>query len=363
MSSVSGQQEDRPFGQLPIAGVFVRQFLRRSGITPAQTPALLTLVGIEPGRLDDPDLRVSERQFARFLLALSRRGRDEFWGLASRPVPLGTFRMFCRLIVNCHTLGQALTIGGRFYRLVVDDFVIKVRSENGISTVWLKVGPQKMEAARHAEMQATAAFVLYQLMCWLVDRRLPLTAVHFAFDRGPNSAEPLRAYETLEVRFGQPYTGLQLREHLLALPILADESRLSRFLSDSPRGMAVRYHDATRVDDKVRAILRRSVGLQVDLEDVASQLHMTSVTLRRRLAEEGGRSFSGLRDGIRRLAALEMVRQGQKLEIVALRLGFAEYSTFHRAFRRWTGLAPTEYRQRCGRMARKPTSELSIQKS
>ena len=40
-----------------------------------------------------------------------------------------------------------------------------------------------------------------------------------------------------------------------------------------------------------------------------------------------------------------MVRQGHvKLETIALRLGFAEYSTFHRAFRRWTGTGPTEYR-------------------
>ena len=43
--------------------------------------------------------------------------------------------------------------------------------------------------------------------------------------------------------------------------------------------------------------------------------------------------------------ALDMVRQGHvKLETIALRLGFAEYSTFHRAFRRWTGTGPTEYR-------------------
>lgn len=61
-------------------------------------------------------------------------------------------------------------------------------------------------------------------------------------------------------------------------------------------------------------------------------------------------TYSDLRDAARREAALEMVSDTQaKLEGIASELGFAEYSTFHRAFRRWTGTSPTEYREQASR--------------
>jgi len=53
-----------------------------------------------------------------------------------------------------------------------------------------------------------------------------------------------------------------------------------------------------------------------------------------------------MRDSARREAALELVIHPlSKLDAVAGELGFSEYSAFHRAFRRWTGFSPTEFRE------------------
>ena len=50
---------------------------------------------------------------------------------------------------------------------------------------------------------------------------------------------------------------------------------------------------------------------------------------------------------VRRDIATHMLKKSRlPLEEVALSLGFSELSTFHRAFRRWTGLAPGEFRER-----------------
>jgi len=339
-------------GHLPIAGAFVRQFLERARCPPDKAATILARVGVDPATLADPSLRVSEHQFTRILLALARIGRDEFWGMASTPVPLGTFRMFCRLVVSCRTLGEALTVGSRFYQLFIQDFAVRVRDEGGLAVVSLKLRGHQLDPVRKQEMQGAALFIVYQLMCWLTDRRLPVESVHFAFSAGPRSADPVKAYQTSEVRFDEPYTGMHLRRHLLALPVVADERRLRRFLSEQHHSMLVRFHDQHRIDDKVKAILRRNLGKHVELEEIASNLHMTAVTLRRRLAEECGMTYSDLRDAARREAALEMVSDSQaKLEGIASELGFAEYSTFHRAFRRWTGVSPTEYREQAAQKA------------
>jgi len=331
-------------GPPPISGEFVRLFLQSAGCALPQAAPLLQRAGIDLAAFESSHFRLSEQQFTRFLTSLSHHTRDELWGLASRPVPPGTFHTLCRLIVNCRTLGEALVVGGRFYRLVIDDFAVKLRCQDGQAIVWLRTQRQ-LPPARQATLHGAALFLLYQLMCWLVDRRLPLLAVDMAFGRRRHSGEPLRAYDTRVVRFDQPQTALYLQEHLVSLPIMGDEQRLARFLSEVPRGMLVRYHDEGRLSDKVKSILRTNVGAQLSLEDVAARLHMTPVTLRRHLAQEDRRGFQALRDGVRRRVALELVRQGHvKLETVALRLGFAEYSTFHRAFKRWTGVGPGEYR-------------------
>ncbi|WP_398495359.1 AraC family transcriptional regulator [Variovorax sp.] len=327
----------------PIAGWFVQLFLRSAALPPTQAEAVLRRSGIDPLQLDARGLRVTEQAFTRFLILLARRARDEAWGIASRPIPPGTFHTLCRLIVNCRTLGEALVVIGRFYALVVDDFSIKIRREGGEAIVWLKP-LRTLSPERHVSLHGATVFLLYQFMCWLVDRRIPLTAVEFSYPRRPTSAETLRTYDTREIRFEQPFTALRLESHLASLPIIGGEERLSRFLSEAPRTLITRYYDHSRVSDRVKSILRAQVGTPMSLDDVAARLHLTPVTLRRHLVDEGC-GFSELRDDVRRRAALDMVRQGHvKLETIALRLGFAEYSTFHRAFRRWTGTGPTEYR-------------------
>jgi len=337
---------------LPVAGAFVRQFIERAQCPSEKIAAVLTGAGVDANALNDPSLRVSELQFTRVLLSLSRVTRDEFWGLSAAPVPLGTFRTFCRLAVNCRTLGEVLAIGGRFYQLVIRDFALKVRREEGQAVIWLKMRSLgQLDMDRSVEMQGAALFILYQLLCWLADRRLSIESVHFAFSKSPRSAEPIKAYDAPLVLFEQAYTGLRLSQHLLSLPVLADERRMRRFLSVEPRTMILRFRDSHRVDDKVKSILRRDVGALLDIEEIAAKLNMTAVTLRRRLADECGLTYSDLRDATRRQGALDMVADpGVKLEAIASELGYSEYSAFHRAFRRWTGCSPTEFRERGNRV-------------
>jgi AraC-like DNA-binding protein len=68
-------------------------------------------------------------------------------------------------------------------------------------------------------------------------------------------------------------------------------------------------------------------------------------TLQRTLRAEGT-SYSALVDKVRCHAALSQLRDsGSSLIEVAHRLGYSEHSAFTRAFRRWTGVSPREYRE------------------
>jgi AraC-like DNA-binding protein len=73
---------------------------------------------------------------------------------------------------------------------------------------------------------------------------------------------------------------------------------------------------------------------------------MTRSTLRRRLEEEG-QPFQMIKDQLRRDFAIDALSHtSQSVMEIAITLGFAEPSAFHRAFKKWTNTTPSEYRQR-----------------
>ncbi len=81
-----------------------------------------------------------------------------------------------------------------------------------------------------------------------------------------------------------------------------------------------------------------------ELSAIASELNMSPSTLRKRLAERST-NFRHLVDEIRsELASAYLRQQGLSLVDIAYLLGFSEQSAFQRAFKRWTGKTPGEYR-------------------
>ena len=66
--------------------------------------------------------------------------------------------------------------------------------------------------------------------------------------------------------------------------------------------------------------------------------------MRRRLKQEG-HTYQSLKDDLRRdVAIAELQDTDRTIADIALAVGFAEPSAFHRAFRKWTGMRPGDYR-------------------
>jgi AraC-like DNA-binding protein len=83
----------------------------------------------------------------------------------------------------------------------------------------------------------------------------------------------------------------------------------------------------------------------VALRAAARELGTTARTLQRRLHEEGT-SFHEVLDELRRDVAISQMRARRKsIDELAFVLGFEKTSSFHRAFKRWTGQTPGEFRK------------------
>lgn len=319
----------------------VLQGAKRRGVA---TGPLLQRAGIPEALMEAPLARVSQEQYARLLRVVQRALRDEFWGLCSRPLRLGSFAQCCRLLIHTPTVAEALRVGFRYFHGELPDFVARLGVADGLATVRIVTPLPPAPSLLYAER--TFLFFTFGVSSWLAARRIPLLHVDYRGAPPPSVAETARVFQA-RLRYGQPHFGLSFDARWLQLPIVQNKQTLREFLQQAPANLLVKYRDKTSITERIRRLLRSHLrGEMPSLDEVSRVLGMTPQTLRRRMQEEG-QGFQSLKDDLRRDAAIEyLARPDMTLLDIADQLGFSEASTFHRAFKKWTGVAPGEYRQR-----------------
>ena len=118
---------------------------------------------------------------------------------------------------------------------------------------------------------------------------------------------------------------------------------LDRFAGDRLNRMSIGESLAARVRAWLEMEFR---GGEPTANQCARFLRMSVRTLNRQLAAEQT-TFRDVADRLRHeLAAQDLTGRDVAIAEIAFLLGFSELSSFHRAFKRWTGATPAQYRQR-----------------
>jgi AraC-like DNA-binding protein len=150
-----------------------------------------------------------------------------------------------------------------------------------------------------------------------------------------------------QLRFNENATVLTFDRSYLDLPVIQTERSAREFIRVAPANIVLKYKNSTGLAAQIRRRLRTAARTRwPDFDAFAQTLHMTPSTLRRRLEDEG-QSFQAIKDQLRRDMAIDYLCHTSKSVMeISTELGFAEASAFHRAFKKWTGASPGEYRQR-----------------
>lgn len=108
----------------------------------------------------------------------------------------------------------------------------------------------------------------------------------------------------------------------------------------------LRKRQSSGAIESVRQHLLGSMGLVATLEEISEAMSMSPRSLRRKLESEGA-TFKTIREEERQALAVQLLASSDmKLDGIAFHLGYADTASFNRAFRRWLGCAPGEYRRR-----------------
>jgi AraC-like DNA-binding protein len=319
----------------------------RAGRDPAP---LLDASGIDAASLADPAMRVPVERYAALYNLTNRALDDEAFALFSTPMRVGSFEFLCRALASAPNLGEALDRMGRFLHVLLPDVAAATQRRAGMAI--LTIAEERVLAARADDPGRVFAFewllrLIHGLACWLVGRGIALDRVTFPYPRPPHADDYALIY-TEHAEFGARALSAQFDATLLDLPIRRDEAAVSLFLQGAPGKITTLYRRDRELVPRVRELLRNALPANLDLDRVASALHLSQRTLHRRLAGEGA-NFRGIKDALRRdLALSRLAKTNDPVATIAADLGYADTSTFFRAFTDWTGVAPTEYRRRPG---------------
>ena len=303
---------------------------------------LLANVGLSSTLLQVPQARVSARHYGALWRAIAAALDDEFFGQDSRRMKVGSFAMLCHSVLSCKTLGQALERSLRFYGLILDDISGTAERDSREARIVLH---ERAGAKPRIFAHELLLMLLYGLSCWLVGRRIPILRTEFGYPEPAHSAE-YRLMYCADLRFGRPHTLLAFEASCLDLPVVQNERSAKEFLRSAPENILLKYKNGSSLTARVRRRLRQFLpGAVPDFERLADEMGIAPATMRRRLHEEG-ESYQSIKDQLRRDLAISYLSHSTRSVVdIAVVLGFSERSAFHRAFRKWTGASPGEFRR------------------
>lgn len=285
--------------------------------------------------------------FRSALVLTGRRDLGLEFGRHARP---DTFEVLGYALMTCRNLGEAISLVPRYRHVVFDAGYSEtrlVREGDALKFSWV-ILPEASEAGLpYSDVLAESLIASwYGLGRWIAGADLPLREARFRH-AAPEDSLPFANFFACPVRFDAGENALLFAAELLEQPLVQADAELNLAMCDEARRFIERRHGDTGIAAQVRRVLAPLMPkCEATLAHVAGAMGITPRTLQRRLASADC-SFQGLLDDTRRELAQVYLRDAALSALdVALLLGYAEQSSFTRAFRHWFDDTPSAWRQR-----------------
>lgn len=307
------------------------------------TEALLNAVGIDRTTLEDPDARLEASKVRALWTRAYEQSRDPVLSLhAAEVCSFGAYMVIDFMAANAATVGEAFRCGSRYFglintgvRLPIDEtgdpVAFDVEDESGPSGV-----------SRPYAEYCFATFLLHVRAGTGVS--FPVRCVEFVHPAPSDCTEHRRVFGC-PVRFGADHNRLSIDRDVWETPASSGNSGVLDVLKEHAEILLQKLPRGPDLVERTRRVIsERLRGADSSLESVAHELNTSPRSLQRHL-NALGYSYHALADEVRSATArLYLGQPDIAVAEVAYLLGFADQSTFHRAFRRWTGYSPGRFR-------------------
>ena len=162
----------------------------------------------------------------------------------------------------------------------------------------------------------------------------------------PRTTDHHEAYFGCPVRFGSDMDAMLLSKEALSEPNVLGDEGITQFLVSHLDQELARIADTPPLQSQTKGEIARALSEGLPkMADIARRLGLSARSFHRRLAEQG-LSFQALTEETRREIAIGMLEDERyALSEIAFLTGYSEQSAFNRAFKRWTGDTPANFRK------------------
>ena len=309
---------------------------------------LCKLSGIDFIQLKQNQSSLNPKQVNSLWNNASHLSHDELFGLHfGESMQLAALGAIGQIVQTSTTIRDALTSACTFTPYITDMFQMEVRQSKRTFKINFIHDPQKAVdfpfTFRHLA-DYLLSFVLHEMDGIILEKIAP-NSIHLSYPMS-NPGEYARVLRTTRIKKALGIS-MEFDSGHLSQQIISADYELQDMLLTKIAGLNANQNQSKLLKKRVyNYLLSNSYCSDFSQAAVAANFNTSPRTLQKKLKEEGT-SFQNVVDIVRKTLAIHYLKNGSyQLKDISGILGYNEISSFSRAFKRWTGKSPEEFRNK-----------------
>ncbi len=244
---------------------------------------------------------------------------------------------------TCSWAGEIFARSERYFKMLSNTYDFEVVEKGEDAYIYLNREPHRRGLELSNEATLSATVVVLQAM---TESKIIPTQVKFKHAAPADLSSYEQAFQC-EILFEQDHYSIRYKTADLHMRTAKADREINNFLiervKEETQGIAL---GGDRLADDVEHLIRNALPSGIPaIDEIATQLGMSNRTLSRRLAEDQLSFRDLIRKSQEEVAKDLLKNTDRSLAEIAFETGFSDQTAFNRAFKRWTGLSPLEYRK------------------
>lgn len=307
--------------------------------------------GIEESDLDKGDEWIYHSiEYNHFSKSLQQMTGNNFIGLEfGASISLKEHGYIGYAAGNAETLGEAISMLAKYFRTRTTLFSLSTLEEGDKVVIQVENHSDLGEGLKFWVQAILGTLMRVSTEIFgdeLVQNLLSETEARFSFEK-PEAISGELSELLKGVSFSHTINQIRIPKSLMDAPLKNPDKLISEMAQKHCEDQLMNVEPMQQgIVARVKRLLEAEKGVYPNLEMVASELNMSSRSLKRKL-KTAGSSFQLILDNVRKAEAIEyLCHSDQSIDEISRLLGFSDPSNFGRAFKKWTGVSPRAYRAR-----------------